>query len=171
MLGVLLLLALAAPAHATDPDDLLTRLQALPGVNSVVAAESPIPDAQFFQITFVQSVNHFKPASGTFLQRATLLHRDASLPMVLVTEGYSTSMSLRQSELAYYFQANQLRVEHRYFLPSGPDPLEWRQLNIKSAATDHHRIVQSFKNIYGAKWVSTGGSRVAGQHLLQLFLS
>ena len=80
MLGVLLLLALAAPAHAADPDDLLARLQALPGVDSVVAAESPIPDTQFFRITFVQPVNHFKPGSGTFLQRATLLHRDASLP-------------------------------------------------------------------------------------------
>ncbi len=157
--GLLLLLALGAPAHATDPAVLLAQLQALPGVDSVVPAASSIPDTQFFQITFVQPVDHDNPGAGSFLQRATLLHRDESLPMVLVTEGYATSMTLRQSELAYYLQANQLRIEHRFFLPSGPDPLEWSLLDIEQAADDHHSIVKSFKLLYDAKWVSTGASK------------
>ena len=55
--------------------------------------------------------------------------------------------------------ANQLSVEHRFFLPSRPEPADWSLLTIQQSAADFHRIVQAFKPIYGGRWLSTGGSK------------
>jgi hypothetical protein len=55
--------------------------------------------------------------------------------------------------------ANQLSVEHRFFEPSRPDPADWSLLTIEQAADDFHRLKLAFAWIYGAPWVSTGGSK------------
>jgi len=160
--GALALLCFAGcsgTAFATDPAVLKAQLEALPGVVQVTQASTPIADTLFFRIDFSQPVDHADPSGPSFNQRMTLLHRGESLPMVLVTEGYGTPQNLRQSELAYYLQANQLRVEHRFFVPSSPDPQDWSKLDIAQAAADHHAITQSLKTIYAAKWVATGASK------------
>jgi hypothetical protein len=61
--------------------------------------------------------------------------------------------------LTRILKANQIIVEHRYFGKSVPEKKDWKYLNIKQAAADHHAIVQLFKNIYNGKWVSTGISK------------
>jgi hypothetical protein len=158
-LALLFIIGYSGAAVATDPAVLKAQLEALPGVVHVTQGSSPIADTLFFRIDFSQPVDHANPAGPSFNQRATLLHRDESLPMVLVTEGYGTPSTVRQSELAYYLQANQLRVEHRFFVPSTPDPKDWSKLDIAQAAADHHAITQAFKTIYAAKWVATGASK------------
>src|SRR4249919_3081938 len=100
-------------ALASDPAKLLADLRALPGVVSVIQAGSPIPGTYYFRIGIRQPVDHADPKGPSFIQRLTLLHRDSALPMVVLTDGYSSTQSVRQSELAYYMHANQLRIEHR----------------------------------------------------------
>ncbi len=56
-------------------------------------------------------------------------------------------------------EANQLTVEHRYFGRSQPGDRDFKFLNIKQAAYDHHRIVEIFSKIYKGKWINTGGSK------------
>jgi len=63
------------------------------------------------------------------------------------------------SEPAKIIDANQIIVEHRYFGESVPENLNWKFLNIRQAAEDHHIIVQLFKEIYQTKWISTGVSK------------
>ena len=50
-------------------------------------------------------------------------------------------------------------MEHRFFLPSRPEPADWSHLTIQQSAADFHRIVKAFKPIYTGRWVSTGGSK------------
>jgi hypothetical protein len=145
-----------APAEAVD---LLERLRALPGVVSVVEGPTRIRGTRFFVLQFDQPVDHAHPEGQRFRQRVTLLHRSEARPVVLYSTGYNIPGGAFQTEPTYLFQANQLTVEHRYFWPSVPETLEWEHLNIRQAAADHHRIVQSFKGLYGAKWLSSGGSK------------
>ncbi|MEO6364520.1 MAG: S28 family serine protease [Luteimonas sp.] len=156
-----LALALAAPhAHAqTDPSQLLERLRALPGVTSAVQASTSIPGTYFYRLTFEQPVDHAVPAGATFQQRLTVLHRDVLAPVVLVTHGYGASMSATQAELTHYLSANQVRVEHRFFNTSTPNPPDWSKLTIAQSAADLHAINLSLKSLYPSGWVSTGASK------------
>jgi len=140
------------------PTELLARLRALPGVASASLAPSIIPGTFAFRIWFEQPVDHNHPDGPRFLQRATLLHRSESAVTVLGLNGYYLP-PLRQSELTYLLEANQLEVEHRFFTPSTPSGQDWQYLTIAQSAADHHRIVESFKNLYPGKWVSTGRSK------------
>jgi hypothetical protein len=80
-------------------------------------------------------------------------------PTVLQISGYYVNPQPVQYELTALLQANQLHVEHRYFIPSRPDPVDWQFLDIAQSAADLHAIVAAFKTIYTAKWVSTGASK------------
>ncbi|HEX5748533.1 MAG TPA: S28 family serine protease [Archangium sp.] len=152
--------ALTAPAQgATEAVDLLERLRALPGVVSVVEGRTRIPGTRFFTLRFDQPVDHAHPEGQRFRQRVTLLHRSESRPVVLYSSGYNIPSVAFQTEPTYLFQANQLTVEHRYFWPSVPERLEWEHLNIRQAAADHHRIIQSFKGLYGSSWLTSGASK------------
>jgi hypothetical protein len=82
--------------------------------------------------------------------------------MVLESTGYElwdgyTGTAL--TEPAQILDANELTVEHRYFGPSQPDPLDWSFLTIQQAAADHHRIVQALRPIYTGRWISSGASK------------
>jgi hypothetical protein len=142
----------------TCQTELLNRIRALPGVASATFAPSTIPGTFAFSILFEQPVDHNYPYGPTFLQRVTLLHRSESAVTVLGLNGYYLP-SLRQLELTYLLDANQLEVEHRFFPPSTPSPPPWQYLTIAQSAADHHRIVESFKNLYSGKWLSTGRSK------------
>ncbi len=158
---VVLAIAVASvPARPTPGGvDILDRIRNVEGVVSVVEADSPIQGTRFFRAEFEQPVDHTNPTGPTFLQRLTVLHRDPGAPTVLHINGYYVNPNPVQYELASLFQANQIHVEHRYFLPSRPAPIDWQFLNIAQSAADHHAIVQAFKTIYTAKWVSTGVSK------------
>lgn len=139
--------------------ELLARIGTLPGVAAVTLAPGGPPGTLFFRILFEQPVDHDRPGGPTFLQRVTLLHRSDTAPTVLALNGYYISPFPARSELAFLLEANQLEIEHRFFPPSGPTPPSWQHLTIAQSAADHHQIVESFKNLYAGKWVSTGRSK------------
>jgi hypothetical protein len=146
----------AAPAQGADP--LLDQLRALPGVKVLPLGSGP--GVRGFFITLEQPIDHDNPSLGTFQQRAFLMHRDVTRPMVLTSTGYSLfSLQLRDNELSALLGANNLTIEHRYFGTSVPDSPDYRYLTIRQAAYDHHRFITLLKTVYGAKWVSTGGSK------------
>jgi hypothetical protein len=111
-----------------------------------------------FDITIKQPVDHKNPARGTFLQRLALTHRGESEPVVLQTSGYQI-FAVKDSALSYSFQTNQIQVEHRFFADSKPAALDWKKLDIEQSAADFHHITESFKQIYGKKWVGPGASK------------
>jgi hypothetical protein len=150
----------STPARLTPGGaDILDRIRGLAGVVSVQEAGSPIPETRFFRVEFEQPVDHANPAGPTFRQRLTVLHRDVNAPTVLHINGYYVNPNPVQYELTSLLQGNQIHVEHRFFVPSRPDPADWQFLNIAQSAADHHAIVQAFKTNYTAKWASTGVSK------------
>ena len=159
LLASLGLWLVATSASATDPAVLLAQIQALPGVVTASQGPSPIPDTLFYRITFRQPLDHADPGGETFTQRVTLLHRDASAPMVLVTDGYATPWVATQQEITAALQTNQLRVEHRFFVGSAPASMDWSKLDIEQSADDLHAVIAAFKALYPARGASTGASK------------
>jgi len=119
------------------------------------------PDSSFkeiFELLLLHPLDHKNPGNGNFYQKIMLSHLSFDRPVVLVTEGYSMRRN-HVKELSLILNANQLRVEHRYFGDSKPDSIDWQYLNIKQAADDLHRILALFKQFYKTKWISTGWSK------------
>ena len=156
----------SAPLRLTENKNsdstFIMRLLSLPGI---VQVDSMSVSSYFkgkYKILFLQPLDHQDPAAGYFLQRAFLNHKDPEKPMVVITEGYSAAYGVYpifQSELTGYVDGNQLLIEHRYFDESVPDTLNWDYLSVANAAADHHKIIESLKNIYHGKWISTGISK------------
>ncbi|GMU04004.1 S28 family serine protease [Corallococcus caeni] len=141
--------------------DVLVRLRAVPGLT---VQENPnganVPAGyRLFLLRYNQPSDHAHPECQRFEQRATLLHKADSSPMVLSTSGYNVSTGTGRSELTQLLSANQLAVEHRFFPPSIPSPADWSHLTIRQSADDFHRLTQALKPLYTGKWVSTGGSK------------
>lgn len=139
--------------------DILAALQAIDGL-TVEELDPEVEGYRAFALTFLQPADHADPDGLKFAQRMTLMHRDLAAPLVLSTDGYNISPgSQKLSEPAALLHANQLRVEHRFFAASRPEPADWSTLTIAQAADDHHRIVEVLRPIYGAAWLSTGVSK------------
>ena len=149
----------AAPGFTCveSDDDILARLEAIPGMT--VEEQAIAPPYRFFQLELEQPVDHADPGGVTFTQRITLLHRDLEAPMVLHTSGYYYYGGPFAAEPTAILDGNQIDVEQRFFAPSRPDPADWSFLTIEQAAADHHRIVEVLRPIYCGKWVSTGASK------------
>ncbi|HWM12565.1 MAG TPA: S28 family serine protease [Solirubrobacteraceae bacterium] len=158
LVGALVAVGLmAGPAQAQE-QDILERLRAVPGVTSVREDAAPT-GYRFFNLTFHQPADHRRPSSGSFEQRITILHKSTDRPMVLYTGGYNVRTTASRSEPTQLVDGNQLSVEQRFFTPSRPQGADWSDLNIWQAATDHHRLIEALKPIYGGNWISTGGSK------------
>ena len=143
-------------------DSLLMRIKDLPGVVDVTPIKANSIFKSAYMITINEPVDHDNPTGKHFNQRVFLSHTDFAKPMVFVTEGYQADYAQNPryaEELSKMFEANQIVVEHRYFGKSVPSPLDWKYLNIKNAAADHHTIVGIFKALYHGKWISTGISK------------
>ena len=143
-----------------EPVDILELLLAIEGL-VVEERETPLPGYRYFVMTFSQPADHAAPDGLQFQQRLMLLHRDTSAPLVLATSGYFIDPDQPGlGEVATLLEGNQLLVEHRFFVPSRPDPADWATLTIEQSAADLHRITAAFKtNIYPARWISTGASK------------
>jgi hypothetical protein len=148
-----------AGGHA--PSDILEELTSIAGATVTELSGAPA-DYRLFEIDLDQPANHDAAPNGPhFTQRAYLLHRDASRPMVLATTGYDLFPGVEGyvEEPAALLDANQLTIEHRFFSPSRPSPATWSDLDIRQAAADHHAFVTALKPIYAAHWISTGASK------------
>ena len=154
---------LAAPIDATPLSDVsaafVASLAALPGVHDVTEQPTQTPGFHYFVLHFTQPVDHEDPASPTFLQEVSLLHRDVTAPMIVHTSGYWDYYLDHEVELTALLDGNQISIEHRYFASSRPQPPDWSKLTIKQMADDEHAIVTAIKQVYTGKYISTGGSK------------
>ncbi|MDL4819411.1 S28 family serine protease [Actinomadura opuntiae] len=148
----------ATAARAAQPDDVLARLKAIPGMQ-VTEKTSTIPGYRWFWLEYRQPVDHRNPRGQWFEQRIMLQHKAADRPMVLYTSGYDTPETMFTAEPTALVDGNQISVEYRYFTPSRPEPADWKKDTIWQAATDEHRIIGALKTIYKGKWISTGASK------------
>ncbi|MFP2962923.1 S28 family serine protease, partial [Myxococcus sp. 1LA] len=150
------------PTVVQDPTaDILLRLRAIPGMT---VRENPngssVPAGhRFFVMEYDQPADHARPECQRFKQRLTLLHASTAAPVIFHTSGYYVSTSTSRRELTTLVGGNQLSIEHRFFVPSRPEPADWSQLTIQQSASDFHRVVQALKPIYNARWISTGVSK------------
>ena len=147
---------------ALDPGlDLAAQLVALPGVRNLVESSTAPAEAgtRFFVFAFDRPVDHCAPSGARFLQRATLLWRSATAPTVLATTGYGISTGTGQAEPTILLAANQVRMEHRYFGPSTPAPLDWSKLDLFQSASDEHQLVETLKPLLRGPWLTTGASK------------
>jgi hypothetical protein len=163
-----IVVAAAVAAACGDPttaapdagaDDVLAALQAIPGLT--VEEQGAGPEGyRYFFLGYQQPVDHDQPDGATFVQRMTLLHRDAAAPTVVYNSGYFVLRLPLRSELTQMIGGNQLSMEHRYFEPSRPEPADWARLDIEQAAADQHAIVAALRErLYPGRWLSTGASK------------
>lgn len=162
LLGLSFLLARSAFASCHPQGTIEERLDCLSGVvyKELTLADDPKIPAGYrrFEVLIEQPVDHFNPLRGIFYQRLALLHKNVAEPMILQTSGYKI-FSVALSMLAKAFEANQIQIEHRFFDQSTPADMDWSKLNIVQSAYDFHRITQTFRKVYAAKWVNTGASK------------
>ncbi len=152
------------PIEAVCNDGELDTLVAkLPNVVSTVKADCGdyvAGASACYEVMIEQPVDHTKPDGPSFKQQLFVMHRGCDRPTVIADWGYSWEYFF-DDELATLFQANAIWVEHRYqgeSVPVGPD-WDWTQLTIENGANDMHRVIDSFKHLYSANWVSTGASK------------
>ncbi|MDT8401235.1 MAG: S28 family serine protease [Bacteroidales bacterium] len=111
-----------------------------------------------FEIHLLQPVDHNDPEGEKFSQRIYLSYAGADRPVVLVTGGYGAGRNYT-TELADYLDCNQIIAEHRYFGESMPENAGWEYLNTYQAASDHHRIIELFSEMFSGEWITTGISK------------
>jgi hypothetical protein len=111
-----------------------------------------------YELKIKQPIDHKNPGSGHFYQRVWLSHKDYGSPTVLITNGYGVSRN-SVAEISHFLQANQISVEHRYFLESCPEEMDYDYLNFEQVTGDLHRINVMFKEIYKGKWIASGISK------------
>lgn len=142
-----------------QPSDLLTQLQALPGVHDAAEVDTVASGYQYFVLHFEQPVDHDDPAGPTFLQKVSLMHRDVAAPMVEYTSGYWDYYNDRLVELTDLLDGNQVSIEHRFFDESRPEPADWSKLTIVQMAHDQHAITTSLRTLYSGAFITAGASK------------
>lgn len=148
--------------------ELKQKLQAIDAVSDIEPLNSD-HYADKYVVKVKQLLNPKDSSAGTFTQRVIINHIGFDRPTVLVTEGYGAAYALReqyQEELSRLFNTNVITVEHRYFLESTPEPLNWDYLTAENSAYDLHHIVSLLKTVYPEKWISTGISKGGQTSLL-----
>ncbi|MCD8292472.1 MAG: aminopeptidase [Prevotellaceae bacterium] len=143
------------------PTALQEKLAALPEITETKTLQSE-EFTEKYLVYFTQPVDHTNPEAGTFRQRVIVSHVGFDRPTLIITEGYGGAYALNpryREELSKMYDANMVFVEHRYFLESTPEPLDWQYLTARNAADDLHAVCQAFKTIYPGKWIATGISK------------
>ena len=152
-------LSLSFSLSAQDkPTELLQKLNQIEGVEVTPLERYHSQFSEAYQLMFTQPVDHNNPGGAKFTQRMFIGHAGFDRPMVLSTSGYGAGR-LGFAEPADLLKANLIRVEHRYFEESAPEPLVWEYLTVWQASSDLHQIVEAFKDFYPGKWISTGHSK------------
>ncbi|HOE25921.1 MAG TPA: S28 family serine protease, partial [Bacteroidales bacterium] len=132
------------------------RLASLPA-DTLFRIKADTSFSEAWEIRLRQPVDHRNPDGPQFTQQVFLYYAGADRPVVVETEGYGARGG--RNELASILNANLIRIEHRYFEESTPDPVDWQYLTTWQAATDHHRIIELFKPVFRGKWATTGISK------------
>ena len=152
--GVLLVFIALQALAVVDLDEFLNRKE----VKEVRSIQNESTFERILEVMIEQPLDHNNPDGETFQQRVYISHVDPGQPVVMITAGYDAKYYYT-SEITAELRCNQVMVEHRYFGRSVPDSLNWKYLDTWQAATDHHRIVTMFKELYPERWISTGISK------------
>jgi len=152
--GALLVFIVIQALAAVSLDDFLKRKE----VKEVRTLQNESTFERIIEVMIEQPLDHRDPEGATFTQRVYISHADPSQPVVMITAGYDAKYYYT-SEITAELRCNQVMVEHRYFGRSMPDSLNWDYLDTWQAASDHHRIVTMFKELYPEQWISTGISK------------
>jgi len=148
-----------AVCNENDLDSLVASLPDVTSAKAVACGDYVQGAVRCYEVSIKQPVNQVTPGA-TFNQHLFVMHRGCDRPTVVADWGYENGVFF-DDELAVLFDANAIWIEHRYqgsSAPIGAD-WDWTQLTIKNGATDMHRVIDSFKHLYGANWVSTGASK------------
>lgn len=157
----LLLLFLSTFHVVAFSGELKQKLQTIEAISAIEQLNSEHYSEKYV-VKVKQLLNPKDTSAGTFTQRIIINHIGFNRPTVLVTEGYGAAYALRenyQEELSRLFNTNVITVEHRYFLESTPEPVNWDYLTAENSAYDLHHIVSLLKPVYPEKWISTGISK------------
>jgi hypothetical protein len=151
-----ILLPFAAVAQDTE---LYKFLKSIPGAD--VEKKDSSAFKEYYIVMLPQLVDHTNPGGASFKQRVYVGHEGLDKPTVMETEGYGTDWMNPnlKSEITRLTKANQVYVEHRYFGPSTPDPVDWKYLTVEQDAADYHYIRTLFGQLYKGKWIATGVSK------------
>jgi hypothetical protein len=152
--GILIPVALLNLWANVSLDDFLSRKE----VKEIRVIKNEADFDRVLEVMIEQPLDHHRPDGETFSQRIYISHVDPSRPVVLVMAGYDARYYYT-SEITTALRCNQVMVEHRYFGRSTPDSIQWQYLNTWQAASDHHSIVEMFKEVYPGPWISTGISK------------
>jgi hypothetical protein len=152
----LLILPLLSLAQESE---LYKFLKAIPGAE--VVKKDTTAFNEFYILMLPQAIDHNNPNGQVFKQRLFVGHQGFDKPTVMETEGYGAGWITpnTMSEPTKLLKANQLYVEHRYFGPSTPGPVDWKFLTAMQDAGDYHYIRTLFGQIYKGKWIATGVSK------------
>ncbi len=153
---------IAATCSETEVDQLIGKLPNVMAAVPMSCGDFVDGASKCYLVTMAQPIDHAAPAESakTFPQRLFVMHRGCDRPTVVADWGYSNEYFF-DDELSVLFQANAIWVEHRYqgeSIPAAAD-WDWTQLTIENGARDLHRVITSFKHLYGKNWVSTGASK------------
>ncbi len=153
-----LLLCITIFTALAQSDELLLE-KALYNLPDVSFKKISLPGDKYlkYDLMIRQPVDHQHPEGDFFYQHVILTHKGFKNSTIMETQGYWLYPGL--SELADYFNANDLNIEYRYCGKSKPDSLIWDYLTLEQATADLHAINQLFRNIYKGKWISTGISK------------
>ncbi len=160
-ISLVLLFCLSFLFSTIEAGELKDKLEALKGVSQIQQLQTDLYPEKYV-LKLKQWINPKDTTVGSFNQRVVVCHIGFDRPTVLVTEGYGGSYALRekyQEELSQLFNTNVVFVEYRYFLESTPEPKNWDYLTAENSAYDLHHVTETFKQIYGGKWISTGISK------------
>lgn len=141
----------------TDNRDIREKLQSITDVEVTEIAPKNGFERQF-EIYISQPLDHSLPEGAQFQQRIFISHTDESGPIIFMPSGYSSS-PVKVSELAAPLQANQIYVAQRFMAGAEPSSMDWHYLTIEQVASDFHRVVEAFKQIYTGVWISYGASK------------
>jgi len=152
----LLLLPAITIAQETE---LYNFLKSIPGIE--IEKKDSSAFTEFYIVMLPQAVDHNNEAGPKFRQRIFIGHEGFDKPTVMETEGYGADWVTPQvkTEVTRLLKGNQLYVEHRYFGPSTPSPVDWKYLNAEQDAGDYHYIRNLFGKVYNGKWIATGVSK------------
>ena len=148
------------PSSELSLADIPSRLKTIPGLVSVKLLETDNLFSKNYELWFEQPIDHREPQGPVFRQRVLLGHLSFKAPCIVEIQGYGIQTD-KAGELATLLQANQVRIEHRFFDPSKPDSISWEKLTVWQAATDQHQIIQKLKKaLYpDTRFISTGISK------------
>ena len=152
--GTLLVFVAIQTLAAVSLEDFLNRKD----VKVIRTLQNESTFESIIEVMIEQPLDHRNPNGESFSQRVYISHVAPGQPVVLITEGYDAKYYYT-SEITAQLRCNQVMVEHRYFGRSKPDSINWDYLDTWQAASDHHRIVSIFKELYTAQWISTGISK------------